>query len=305
MSEIRKDSAFSGTGDSSERIQGHPTQSDTQIERLQDQLADLLYPSDGGEIDVEALDVLLEQLETVNPLPTSLSTDPEEGLERFRRRYASVIETADTGAAKGTSSVPEKRHSYSIKTFAMALPFVAAIILLLGSVTAQAFGVDVFSAIARWTAEIFRLDGGPTPYATVMVHPLEEGEDATHESLEAAVETFGIDAPIVPKEIPERFELVEVKASCRRTGILIYADYKSRDGNLQIRYNEVAAQEFNALEKENDVVDSYLVKGIKHRLVSDLGRQKATWQNGDFECKISGDVSKQEIIDMIDSIYRE
>ena len=70
MSEIRRDPVFSGAGESSEQIQGHPTQSETQIERLQDQLADLLYPSDGGEIDVEVLDTLLEQMEAVCPLLT-------------------------------------------------------------------------------------------------------------------------------------------------------------------------------------------------------------------------------------------
>lgn len=304
MSEIRRDPASSGAGESSEQIQGHPTQSETQIERLQDQLADLLYPSDGGEIDVEALDTLLEQMEAVCPLPASLSTDPEEGLERFHRRYASVIEETSPEAAAETPAVPQKRHS--IKPFARALPFAAALILLFGTMTAQAFGLDVFSAIARWTAEIFRLDGGSVPYATVTVRPLEVGEEASYESLEEAVEAFGIDAPIVPKEIPERFEFVAVKAACHKMGILINADYMSTDGEyLRIRYREAASQEFNTLEKENGDVDFHSVKGIKHRLISDLGRQKAVWQNGDFECRINGDISEQEIKDIIDSIYRE
>lgn len=301
MSEIRRDPASSGAGESSEQIQGHP---ETQIERLQDQLADLLYPSDGGEIDAEALDALLEQMEAVSPLPASLSTDSEEGLKRFRRRYASIVEAADTGAKAEASPAPVKRRS--IKPIARALPFAAALVLLFGTMTAQALGVNVFSTIARWTAEIFRLDGGSVPYATVTARPLEVGEEAAYESLEAAVEAFGINAPIVPKEIPERFELVQVTAACHKMGILIYADYKSEDGELQIRYNEVAAQEFNTLERENeDIVGSYMKSGIEHGLISDLGRQKATWQNGDFECKITGDISKQEIKKMIDSIYRE
>lgn len=301
MSEIRKDPAFSGAGERSERIQGHPD--DTQIQRLQDQLADLLYPSDGGEIDVEALDSLLEQMEAVSPLPASLSTDPEESLKQFRRRYASVIETANAGAAEDISAVPEKRHSNRL--FVRALPFAAALMLLLSSITAQAFGMNVFSVIARWTAEIFRLDGGSTPYATVSIRPLEIDEEATYQSLEEAMEAFGIRAPLAPKEIPERFELVEVRAVNREFSLLIYADYKSEDGEFQIRYNEAEAQEFNTLEKENINVDSHFAKGIEHRLTSDLGRQKAIWQNGDFECKITGDLSKQEIIAIIDSIYRE
>lgn len=179
----------------------------------------------------------------------------------------------------------------------------AALILLFGTVTAQAFGVDVFSAIARWTSEIFRLDGGSTPYATVTVRPLEVGEEAVYESLEEAVEAFGIEAPIVPKEIPERFELVEVRAVQRKLGVLIYAEYKSTDGVFQVRYNEAAAQEFNTLEKESSAVDSYFNGGIEHRLTSDLGLQKAVWQNGDFECCIQGYISKEEAISAIDSIY--
>lgn len=303
MSEIRRDPAFSGAGEHSEQIQGHPAQGEAQIERLQDQFVDLLYPSDGGEIDVEALDALLEQMEAVSPLPASLSTDPEEGLERFRRRYASVIEAADAGAAEERPLVPEKRHSK--KPFVRMLAIAAVVILLLSTVTAQAFGVNVFAAIARWTSEIFRLDSGATPYAMVTVRPLEEGETAAYDTLEEAVEAFGIEAPLVPKEIPERFELVEVTAVCRKAGILIYADYKSKDEELQIRYREAAAKEFNTLERENDAIDSHDVGGIRHGLLSDLGRQKAIWQNGDFECKITGDISKQEIKSMIDSIYKE
>lgn len=303
MSEIRRNPAFSGDGGHSEQIQGHPVQDGPEFERLHDQLADLLFPEDDGEIDSEALDALLDRMEEVCPLPASLSTDPEEGLERFRRRYGSVMEDMAADTAPDISPVPGKRHS--VKPFARALPFAAALILLLGTVTAQAFGVDVFSAIARWTAEIFRLDGGSTPYAVVRLHPLDVGEEATYESLEEAVAAFGIDAPIVPKEIPEGFELVEVRAANRESGLLIYATYKSTDGDIQIRYRETAAREFSTLERENGVVNSHFMGEIEHRLVSDMGRQKAIWQNGDFECKITGAVSEQEIIDMVDSIYRE
>ena len=300
MSEIRKDPAFSGAGARSERIQGHPAES--QIERLQDQLADLLYPSDDGEIDSEALDALLEQMEAVCPLPASLSTDPKEGLERFHRRYASVIDETNAGdSVEAVPAVSSKRHS--IRPFARALPFAAVLILLFSTMTAQAFGVDVFSAIARWTAEIFRLDGGSIPYASVTIRPLAEGEEATYESLEEAMEAFGIDAPIVPKEIPERFELVEVWAVQKKPGVLIYADYKSEDKIFQVRYSEANAQEFNTLEKENGVVDSYYVNGIEHRLAFDLGRQKAVWQNGDFECQLLGDISRHEMKTIINSIY--
>lgn len=301
MSEIRRNPAFSGDGGHSEQIQGHPVQDGPEFERLHDQLADLLFPEDDGEIDSEALDALLDRMEEVCPLPASLSTDPEEGLERFRRRYGSVMEDMAADTAPDISPVPGKRHS--VKPFARALPFAAALILLLGTVTAQAFGVDVFSAIARWTAEIFRLDGGSTPYAVVRLHPLDVGEEATYESLEEAVAAFGIDAPIVPKEIPEGFELTRVKAANWPSGLKILANYESADGVLQILYVESAKVDVNALEKEYGSVELYCVADSDHYIFTDLGRQKAVWQNGDFECKISGSISLQDMKAMISSIY--
>lgn len=303
MSEIRKDPAFSGTGDGAEQIQGHGVQDWARFEQLHDRLADMLFPVDGREVDEEALDALLEQLDAVNPPPASLTTDPEEALEEFYRRYAPVVEEAAAEKTPASPKAPEKRRSK--KPFAKAISIAAVLILLLGTMTAQAFGFNVFSAIARWTSEIFRLDGGSTPYAAVRLHPLEEGEEATYDTLEEAVEAFGIDAPIVPKEIPEGFELTEVKAVQEDTGILIYANYDNNDEFFQIRYWEVRKEDSSMLEKESENVTAYFRGGITHYLLSDLGRQKAIWQTGDLECYISGDISEQRIRDMLDSIYRE
>lgn len=302
MSEIRKSPAGSGGGEGSERIQGHPARNGAEIERMQDQLAELLFPADGGEIDEEALDALLDRLEEASPLPASLSTDPEEALERFRRRYGPLLgEEGAAGSPEETSPGPKRRHHS--KPFSKILPIAAALALLLGAVTAQALGVDVFSAVARWTAEVFRLDGGSASYAAVHFRPLEVGEEASYESLEEALEAFGIDAPIVPQEIPERFELEGVRATCKRAGVVIQADYKSKDGMFQVRYSEATGQETTIVEQESTLVSSYCVQGTAHYLLEDLGREKAVWQNGDFECCLFGDVSEQEMRDIVNSIY--
>lgn len=302
MSEIRKGPACGGAGERSEQVQGHPARNEAEIERMRDRLAELLFPEDGGELDEEALDALLDRMEEVSPLPASLATDPAEALERFRRRYAPLLAEEGAGGTPGeASAAPEKRRCSN--PLVKALPIAAALVLLLGTVTAQALGVDVFSAVARWTAEIFRLDGGSTPYAAVELRPLEVGEEASYESLEEAVEAFGIDAPIVPREIPERFELVEVKAVQRKLGVLIYANYESGGEVFQVRYNEAEMEESTAVERENDFVDSCLTHGINHYLLMDMGREKAVWQNGEFECCLFGDVSEKEMKDIIYSIY--
>ena len=42
--------------------------------------------------------------------------------------------------------------------------------------------------------------------------------------MEEAVVAFGIEAPLVPKKIPDRFELVSVTANRWFTGVCLYAD---------------------------------------------------------------------------------
>lgn len=297
MSEIRREPAPGSAGGSSEQIQGHPTERET----LQNQLMDLLFHPAGGEPDLQALDALVDRLEEIDPMPGGVTA--EESLEQFRRRYAPVFEAENAASAGEPPLRPGKR--FFQRPFAKALPVACALVLLFGTATAQAFGLDVFSAIARWTSEIFRLDNRAAPYAAVTVRPLEVGEEAVYGTLEEAVAAFGIDAPIVPREIPEGFELVEVKAEQKDIGTLIYADYKSDNSFFQVRFREVTNQEFYTFEKESGNANVYFIGEVNHYLLSDLERRKAVWHSGDFECKISGNISEEEIKSIINSIYEE
>lgn len=301
MSEIRETPLSGSTGGRSEQIQGHPLQREST--HLRDQLADLLLHlnNDAPDIsDIEDLDALLDRLEEVIPLPDSLHSDTEMDLEQFHREHASIFDAVK--AAPPTPPLAKERRTHS--SFARLLPAAAVLVISLCTVSAQAFGLNVFTSFVRWTSEIFHLSDSTTSSATVRIRPLEEGEETTYDTLEEALAAFGIDAPIVPKEIPERFELVEVIAAQRVTGVQILAVYESKNGSIQIQYKEENL-DFFALEKEYGYVDFHDVENVEHYLLSDLGRQKAIWQNGDFECVISGDVSEQEIKTMIDSIYKE
>lgn len=302
MSEARKAPPFNSAGGSSEQFQGHPIEREAQIARLQDQLAELLFQTDENGPGLEELDGLLDRLDEVSPPPEGLLSSPEEELAQFHRQYAPVFEAVETAASSAPSPSPDRRHSS--RRLVRLLPIAAALVLLFCTVTAQAFGTDLFSIFVRWTSEVFRLGDSSASSAIVRVRPLEEGETAGYDTLEEALAAFGIDAPIVPKEIPERFELVEVTASQKKSGAQIFADYQSDAGLFLIRYKEETI-DFIALEKEYGKVDPYRKNDINHLILNDLGRKKCIWQNGDLECVLSGDVSEEEIIAMIDSMYKE
>lgn len=295
MSNVRKEPECGG--DNSGQIQGHLTQEDLSYEQFQDQLTDLLFQPKNEETDIEAVGHLLDRLEELNPFPEKL--DVEKSLERFHWQYAPIFDAV--GAREETPPPPAEKKRPRL-SFIKAIAIAAALLLLLCT-TAQALDLDIFSAIARWTSEIFGFSSHSFSFATVKRNPLKEGETASFDSLEEAVAAFGIEAPIVPKEIPERFELVSVKANNLYSGIDIYADYICEDSYLHIEYMETIGQSYHTIEKENGDIESYYIGEIGHYLMSDHHCMKALWVNGDFECQLYGTVSEQELKGIIDSIY--
>ena len=301
MSDAHKAPVGGSAGDMMEQIHSHlENDHNEKAERLRDELADLLFQSDAADFDDDRLEALLDALDKADPLPEL--PDTQEGLRAFQEKYAPLFASAEAATAEATPAFPEKKHSR--RPFLKVLPIAAALILLFGSVSAQAFGLDLFGALARWTAEIFRIGSDEVPHAEITLRPLAEGESANYDSLQAAVDAFGITEEIVPTWVPERFELMNVTASNRKEKIFICAEYMSGEEFLQIRYNEIRTNE-NVVEKEDGPVETCLYGNIQHHLVSDMDRIKAIWQNGVMECGIAGNVSEQEMINMIDSVYKE
>ena len=299
MSDARKKPTFGRAGKDSTQIHNQMSGSK---EQLQDELTDFFLQADEEDLSSEMLDNLLDALDKVDPLPECGAFDTEKSLEQFHEKYAPVFSSLETKPAVISVSSPEKKHSN--RALFKVFPIAAVLILLFGSVTCQAFGVDIFGTIARWTSEIFQIGNNSTPYAIIQANPLAEGEEAYYNTLEEAVDAFGITAPIVPKWIPNQFELERVWATKQSTGVFICADYINGDEYLQIRYKEMKKNDFSSLEQENGDVDTYFQKGIRHFFLSDMDRQKAFWQNGELECRITGNVSGQEMKDIIDSIYK-
>lgn len=301
MSDAHKAPVEGRAGDAMEQIHSHLNYDNSeQTERLRDELADLLFQSDDESFDNNRLEALLDALDQADPLPEL--PDTQESLHTFHEKYAPLFASAEAASANTTSSFSEKTHFR--RPFLKFFPIAAALVLLLGSVSAQAFGFDLFGALARWTAEIFHIGSDEVPHAAITLRPLAEGESAQYDSLQEAVDAFGITEPIVPTWVPERFELMNVTASNRDGKILIWGDYVSEDGFLQISYNEIDINSVT-VEKEHQSITYHSYGNIKHYLVSDLGRIKAVWQNGTLDSRIAGNVTEEEMIQMIDSVYKE
>lgn len=180
-----------------------------------------------------------------------------------------------------------------------------AVVCVMSSLVAEACGIDLLGAIARWTSEVFVFEQSETPYAEVGRYPIEIGETKEYDTLQDAVEALGITAPLVPSWVPERYTLLSVSVDHRAAGAAIYADYKSEDGRLNLRFSESARANQQIIEKDGTMEQIVVVKNIRHHILADQTETKISWINGDFECKASGDISEQEAKEIINSIYKE
>lgn len=278
------------------------------IERLTDEYTALLRRAASGDIDLELTRAYLDAMDEKEPIPFAL--EETATYERFAEKHAAMLEELDRPVqsmelhASEQQRPVEKRSRGALRR---AVPVAAAAALILGTmISAQAMGVDVFGKIARWTEETFHFSSVEQA-AVITKYPLAEGERMTFETLEDAVDAFGITAPIVPKRIPDGLSLTGVTALYNASGIEIYAAYEG-DGDAElfaVDYREVAAGGETIVEKDASSVGLYERNGIGHYLITDKGCEKAIWQNGELECFMAGMIARQEMREIIDSIYEE
>ena len=58
------------------------------------------------------------------------------------------------------------------------------------------------------------------------------------------------------------------------------------------------------IEINDPNVEVYPAGGIDHHLMADVKQRKAMWYNGAWECYIAGDLTREDLLLMIDSIYQ-
>lgn len=264
----------------------------TEYEKLTDRLADWLADVTEDRADTAQLDAILDALDALDPPPDE--PDPAAALERFHQDYAGLFAKAEAEARKK----PVKRAGVLRK-----LVLIAAI-LLAAMMTAQALGVDVFGALGRWTKEAFRFGSAASQEAVVTQYPMSIDEHVEYASMEEALAAFGIEAPVAPQWIPERFQKdTEFMGTVTPSGALVCADYYSDDGILSVLIQEVDEYSDFIIDKDERLPQSYYFGNHLHYIFFDKDYLKVVWQNGVLLCLICGEISMDEAEIMIHSIY--
>ena len=180
---------------------------------------------------------------------------------------------------------------------------ILAVLFFVTTITAYALGYDVWGTVAKWSSETFSFaakENGDRPDS-----PDQQPGTPEFSSLQEVLDSYGIETPIAPSWIPERFVLDSAYADEIPAFINFAAYYTYGEDMLlvSVLFHKTNPQGYAQWQKDDGDPIEYEKNGITHYLMTNMGRQKAVWLNGTYECGITGDISKEELIAMLDSIY--
>ena len=299
MSDAHKTRETDSAMDSLEQNLQHPERVSGSAGQL-DRLADLIFGATEQDFDTHALSALLAELEQSDPLPEGAIPDPEESLAAFR----SALDGEEKDPVGPELHSRPKRISQKM-TLRKLLPVAAILILMVSLMTPTASGSRLYEVLGRWTADIFQLEDDTNNYAMIRSRPLAEGERKEYDTPEEMLEDFGIDAKLLPAQVPERLGAPDVWAREGIERVKLYVNYSAEDEFLNISFTEQDPQTMRSVEKDFQDADMRKIKGIRHHIIIDQNVIKIIWENGELECRMTGNLPWEEMEQVLYSIYED
>ena len=310
MPDARKPATFGSNDGRLEQIPWH-SENDPE-EAILDELTDLSTRETRTDAEQARLAELFDQLEQFDHPENTLSEEEIEARLRElpeRVQIPFVEDSATTAVAqkiklKNEKSIDDTKTSsiHSRKALKL-LPLVAVLVLLIGTVSAQAFGENFFDLFAKWTSEIFHLDDSAKPEASIGHNDLEEGEVREYATPQEMLNDFGIKGQLIPTEVPEEFGAPTCWASNDESGLKLQIIYESTDHYMFFWYRQGSGDNLSSVEKNDQEVIFWFLGGIKHYQLTDNGIEKITWVNGSFECLAQSNTESEVFCQVVESIY--
>jgi len=244
---------------------------------------------DGQESDTEILLYVMEVLTQRKKQAGQTGNTAQEAYETFTQHYLPEIDNTDPVPVKRNK--PTKCSLRWIR--ALAATAAVLVILITCSVTAKAFGVDVWKAVIQWTQETFHFGewGNSNP-----------SNNLQFESLQEALEESNISVSLVPTWVPDGYKLVRIIVQRNPVQKTYRAQYTGGDSELIITVREYLEDKPHYVEQSEGLVEEYEVAGVTYYLFLNNNTVRAVWIYDSYECDVSGRVTIDELKKMIDSI---
>jgi len=242
---------------------------------------------EGQESDTDKILYIMEVLAERKRNTSHTGKTALEAYESFKQNY--MPETNET-------IIPTKTHR-RMPRWVRSLTATAAVlaILLACSITAEAFGFNLWKAVIQWTQETFHFgDWGNS----------DGNNNLSYTSLQDALEQGKVPVSLVPIWIPDGFALTDITVEQSPLKNTYTAIYTNAEKDLVITVRNHLNGDPVYVEQSEGLVEKYEVSRVVYYLFSDNNLIKAKWINGSYECSISGNITIEELKTMIDSIKK-
>ncbi len=282
--------------------------------RLEELLLQDFHAPDNGRRDMSGLYHAAQELASREPSP---NFETDRAWRSFQENYLPFAECAsqdsvyDDGGTPSSDAAPGRRPLFRSRRWlrvAVAAAVLAAALLSL-SLVAAASGFDLWRRLAQWTDEVIQLTPAQTGQADMDDIRLPE-EPKEYATLQEALSDCGLARSVAPRQIPDGFQLVELAVDTLSTNSLIFHAAYQRNEDVLTQFIRIhlpredgGTDSYAHFQKDEGDPIPYEAGGVIHLLSTNAGRAVAVWANGPAECAISGDITIEELQQIIDSIY--
>lgn len=257
-------------------------------EELEEILREDSQSPEGQESDGELLLYVMEVLAHRKRNSDNPGKTAQQAWESFEKHYLPKKEAQ----SESKKALPGLRRCIA----AVA----AAALLLTIPLTASALSWnEIWNAVATWAKETFSFVSQPD--ATQATEPSPTNFDG-YESLQQALAETNRGNELVPTWIPDRYNLLDITVDENPVRKSYVAMYMGENGMLMITVQSHIGSDPERIEISEDLLETYKVSEIDYYIFSNVDQLRAVWINGSYECNISGNLTVEEMKQMIDSI---
>lgn len=248
---------------------------------------------EGQESDTEEILDIMEVLTERKRMNGHTGKTALEAYESYKQYYMPESDNIENSPKSDEKAKTKKKHMHWFRALSATAAVLA--IIILGSITAKAFGVDIWGSVVKWTQETFHFGewGSSNPNSNLVYATLQE-----------ALEQGEVTTNLAPTWFPDGYELVDIRVEQTPAKKEYRAKYTKGEQVLRITVQEYLNGDTFYVEQSEGLVEEYKVLGITYYLFDNNKQVQAVWVVDTYECFISGDVTIEELKQMIGSIEK-
>ncbi|MCI8702919.1 MAG: DUF4367 domain-containing protein [Anaerotignum sp.] len=249
---------------------------------------------DGEILTAEDIDMILGiilEREKIAGIPTE--NDVEKSWKFFVENYLPLAEQGTTLYDYPKDALQPKRHEKK-KIFRGKNIAAASLVFCIafGAFSTTTNARELFAHMANWTKDTFWFSHS------------EEANVSLKAEFDTVFSPMEIPEYLLPTWIPDHFMKVsesgyDLKGQ-KQKSFFYESDSSSDFFSISVSY--LRSNPTVIYEKDTEEVVIYQKDGVDYYIMSNLNTITAVWKVGSFECQISGNIEREDLIKMIDSI---